>query len=114
MRISDWSSDVCSSDLMRMLGQRQTMMKLSQRMESMSTIKRPQAPPRPPRHGIDGTGPGAAASVPPSGAEIGRASCRERVCPYLLISGVAVSLTKKHKYTTRKIPYEMSTFTGHK
>ncbi|ELR19142.1 protein kinase domain containing protein [Acanthamoeba castellanii str. Neff] len=51
---------------MRMLGQRQTMMKLSQRMESMSTIKRPQAPPRPPRHGIDGLG--GAAGVPPSGA----------------------------------------------
>jgi hypothetical protein len=53
---------------MRMLGQRQTMMKLSQRMESMSTIKRPQAPPRPPRHGIDGVGAGAAAGGPPSGA----------------------------------------------
>src|SRR3546814_13637962 len=29
--------------------------------------------------------------------EIGRASCRERVCPYVLISGVAVSLKKKQK-----------------
>src|SRR3546814_20548942 len=28
-------------------------------------------------------------------AEIGRASCRERVCPYLLISVVAVPLKKK-------------------
>src|SRR3546814_14037156 len=32
------------------------------------------------------------------GAEIGRAACRERVCQYVLISGVAVSLNKKIKY----------------
>src|SRR3546814_12683681 len=30
-------------------------------------------------------------------AEIGRASCRERVCQYVLISVVAVSLKKKSK-----------------
>src|SRR3546814_13597466 len=29
-------------------------------------------------------------------AQIGRASCRERVCPYVSISVVAVSLKKKH------------------
>src|SRR3546814_19770253 len=32
--------------------------------------------------------------------EIGRASCRERVCPYVLIWGVTVSLKKKHETTT--------------
>src|SRR3546814_17362194 len=31
------------------------------------------------------------------GTEIGRASCRERVCQYVEISGVAVSLKKKHQ-----------------
>src|SRR3546814_12884390 len=31
--------------------------------------------------------------------EIGRASCRERVCQYVSISVVAVSLKKKHKKT---------------
>src|SRR3546814_17540798 len=31
------------------------------------------------------------------GAEIGRATCRERVCPYVSISGVAVALKKKRK-----------------
>src|SRR6056297_2431589 len=36
--------------------------------------------------------PGALAKV---AAEIGRASCRERVCQYVYISGVAVSLKKK-------------------
>src|SRR3546814_19241106 len=29
--------------------------------------------------------------------EIGRASCRERVCPYVSISVVSVSLKKKHQ-----------------
>src|SRR3546814_17762459 len=32
--------------------------------------------------------------------EIGRASCRERVCQYVWISVVAVSLKKKNKSTT--------------
>src|SRR3546814_15391028 len=32
--------------------------------------------------------------------EIGRASCRERVCQYVYISVVAVSLTKKNKTDT--------------
>src|SRR3546814_11783576 len=37
----------------------------------------------------------AAATQPPL-AEIGSASCRERVCPYVYVSVVAVSLKKKH------------------
>src|SRR3546814_16897829 len=32
--------------------------------------------------------------------EIGRASCRERVCPYVVISVVAVTLTKNTHYET--------------
>src|SRR3546814_20296517 len=32
--------------------------------------------------------------------EIGRASCRERVCPYVSLSVVAVSLTKKIETST--------------
>src|SRR3546814_17185267 len=32
-----------------------------------------------------------------AGKEIGRATCRERVCQYVSISGVAVSLKKKKK-----------------
>src|SRR3546814_14075490 len=36
-----------------------------------------------------------AADAPTAEAEIGRASCRERVCQYVLNSGVAVSLKKK-------------------
>src|SRR3546814_4598111 len=78
MRISDWSSDVCSSDL----SQRRTF--------SVSSAL------------AAGTGPGALATVSadrrrvatyecasapagitPAAAKIGRASCRERVCQYV-------------------------------
>src|SRR3546814_12080506 len=37
----------------------------------------------------------------PQGGEIGRASRRERVCQYVYISGVAVSLKKKIKKKSR-------------
>src|SRR3546814_13353665 len=36
------------------------------------------------------------------GREIGRAACRERVCQYVEISGVAVTLKKKEKVTCRR------------
>src|SRR3546814_11778145 len=36
-------------------------------------------------------------------AEIGRASCRESVCHYLSVSGVAVSLKKKKKQEYKNI-----------
>src|SRR3546814_20874670 len=43
------------------------------------------------------TGVGSQAATCP---EIGRASCRERVCQYVYVSVVAVSIkTKKHKIT---------------
>src|SRR3546814_18664971 len=35
--------------------------------------------------------------------EIGRASCRERVCQYVSISGVAVSLQKKNRNNTYSV-----------
>src|SRR3546814_3994902 len=73
MRISDWSSDVCSSDLVGAAG--------------------PLADPAG-RAAIEVDQPGAALGVeqdvvgiqvgmPHPQAEIGRASCRERVCPYV-------------------------------
>src|SRR3546814_16340195 len=40
-------------------------------------------------------GKGVASTQARHGKEIGRASCRERVCQYVSISGVAVSLKKK-------------------
>src|SRR3546814_4131991 len=86
MRISDWSSDVCSSDL-----------RSRAIVRSARFLQRQIAPlPRPagcvcqdddrrlkPLGAVHGHDP-----------QIGRASCRERVCQYVSISVVPVSLTK--------------------
>src|SRR3546814_6678571 len=63
MRISDWSSDVCSSDL---------------RDRCDSTGHSPWAPSSTAPAGREGATPWALRR-----AEIGRASCRERVCQYV-------------------------------
>src|SRR3546814_11657577 len=99
MRISDWSSDVCSSDLLMCEANgldagdtphlRDAMVDLIKIVEGFFAC-------------------GVASSVygqaDPSGNfmpepvfsnEIGRASCRERVCQYVSISVVAVSLKRK-------------------
>src|SRR3546814_16499745 len=54
--------------------------------------------------GSSATVPVGADAVP--GLEIGRASCRERVCPYGSISVVAVQLTKKTAVST--IPHSLA------
>src|SRR3546814_10424727 len=62
MRISDWSSDVCSSDLMRQVSRISgTSVDISRGMLRTATpgVKRLRRP------------------------QIGRASCRERVCQYV-------------------------------
>src|SRR3546814_7910714 len=68
MRISDWSSDVCSSDLNRVAGRASDAQRLH-------------------RAGLDGLGcaryGGHADINRPAHHEIGRASCRERVCQYV-------------------------------
>src|SRR3546814_12247826 len=85
MRISDWSSDVCSSDLLAV----ESALLAGADFEQADRFRRlaqaqhhPRTPP--------GTG----------GTEIGRASCRERACPYVSISVVAVSLKTKETITT--------------
>src|SRR3546814_18133316 len=77
MRISDWSSDVCSSDLAPVgaLG-RAFAGKHADRVFAAAPVR------------IHAAGVRIV-------AEIGRASCRERVCQYVSISVVAVSLKKK-------------------
>src|SRR3546814_4513511 len=60
MRISDWSSDVCSSDLLRERRRRRRFARSGCR----------------PRRN-------RGSSPVPSPAKIGRASCRERVCQYV-------------------------------
>src|SRR3546814_11709757 len=81
MRISDWSSDVCSSDLSIHPGNG----------PCPASWRTPGARPVEPRsqHGLRSD------AVAGSGGEIGRASCRERVCQYGSISVVAASLKKK-------------------
>src|SRR3546814_4209074 len=69
MRISDWSSDVCSSDLLRVLRQARLSWfsplgcPIALCLKGGLRIRRFARPSRP--------------------AEIGRASCRERVCQYV-------------------------------
>src|SRR3546814_7595124 len=83
MRISDWSSDVCSSDLRKLPDTAQLQPKLRQRRASdggqqcQSLSGRPgmgdeyRRQPDVQRHDADRYG------------EIGRAACRERVCQYV-------------------------------
>src|SRR3546814_4678485 len=79
MRISDWSSDVCSSDLLRLDSPRprrralQALRRGPEDRERGRGMSQPNLPPardegRQREHN------------PP---EIGRASCRERVCQYV-------------------------------
>src|SRR3546814_14232543 len=89
MRISDWSSDVCSSDLIRALlvGRERT------------NDRFPQAEGRGPalssRHPIV---PNSSFPRVKAGCrQIGRASCRESVCQSVYISVVDVPLKKKKK-----------------
>src|SRR3546814_17411603 len=89
MRISDWSSDVCSSDLFEISYGGYDVPGPGPNIPGF-TIKTPNIP----RLHTGGT-----FTAPPGQREgldmqIGRASCRERVCQYVLISVVAVSLTK--------------------
>src|SRR3546814_16138591 len=98
MRISDWSSDVCSSDLLYVLSvgcsNRQTFSHLSPCHDTLTLMI----------HSLDGNcAISTAWIIPPAGRrEIGRASCRERVCQYVSISVVAVSLKKKRRHKKNK------------
>src|SRR3546814_12649534 len=105
MRISDWSSDVCSSDL-----------RVAGHGRGPTARRRPpqRDRPSPPRggdvrraaarrHGGGRRHPLPALLLLPSRPnEIGRASCRERVCQYVEISVVAVSLKTKNNKQHRK------------
>src|SRR3546814_7543222 len=94
LRISDWSSDVCSSDL---IGQK-----------GLGGLRAKGFVPAFGKLADLGVEIGAAAvpvvhavRVEPEGEQllrqIGRASCRERVCQYVYISVVAVSFTTKER-----------------
>src|SRR3546814_19901369 len=96
MRISDWSSDVCSSDLTegdavggdRAVGQRQAFGVAANPRETLhqATVDGAVAADRQHlgRQVADDHLPGAGlqAVADANGDEIGRASCSERGCPY--------------------------------
>src|SRR3546814_11899472 len=101
MRISDWSSDVCSSDLalaraivcepkVILLDEPLAALDAGLRRQMQLFLKQTQRRIRTTfvfvTHDQD-----EAITM----SEIGRASCRERVCQYVYISEVAVSLQKK-------------------
>src|SRR3546814_21075053 len=98
MRISDWSSDVCSSDLeplarhirtdiglILVVGGEDLDLALAGLGVILGGHLRRQHRAGALEIGIDAR------------LKIGRASCRERVCQYVSISVVAVSLKKKEK-----------------
>src|SRR3546814_13838642 len=95
MRISDWSSDVCSSDLLR--GRCRGIAGGAGRAE-IAGHPGDSGRAFDPQHGMRGGDVlGGGAEV-----EIGRESGRERVCKYVSISVVAVSFKKKtttHTYS---------------
>src|SRR3546814_12562751 len=91
MRISDWSSDVCSSDLGVPA---QPPFRLPPRLHPLQRLHTRA-------RGGRGLCAGPLATANPAqqcrpDGQIGRASCRERVCQYVYIPVVAVSLKKKH------------------
>src|SRR3546814_20505369 len=98
MRISDWSSDVCSSDLtylrafaaIERFEGRAALSTWLTRIAINEALGRKRAAERR-RASLDGN------SV--TMLEIGSASVRERVCPYVVISVVAGSLKKKNTYS---------------
>src|SRR3546814_8940272 len=88
MRISDWSSDVCSSDLP------------APRPAPHERAHRP----RPSAHASTRAARPARRRAPRGRAprsDIGRASCRERVWQYVYIQVGAVSLDKKNHINTQ-------------
>src|SRR3546814_13196223 len=104
MRISDWSSDVCSSDLpagtiakiITVATQKGGAGKTTTSMNVAADFA---------RRGyralvVSADKQGSAVAWAAAASEIGRASCRERVRPYVSISVVAVSLKKKKRSET--------------
>src|SRR3546814_15495514 len=128
MRISDWSSDVCSSDLSdvtlaaasnapiigfnvrpnakaREIATREKVRFLYYDVIYHLTeeIAKEMAGELGPERVETVVGRAEIKEVFPAGKQIGRASCRERVCQYVSISVVAVALKKKtYIYVTLK------------
>src|SRR3546814_17132597 len=107
LRISDWSSDVCSSDLFPAIAD------ITSRVDVpvlVMTYRNPVLQYGVDRYADDLAAAGGAGLITPditpesagewiaASEQIGRASGRERVCPYMSTTGVAGSIRKKHRY----------------
>src|SRR3546814_17750539 len=90
MRISDWSSDVCSSDLPMLPSDRPLRMKRSNSGTGSGDDHSPFSHAR-----YQPTEPDRASRT--SGPEIGRASCRERVSVRVDLGGRRIIKKKKYK-----------------
>src|SRR3546814_6741315 len=83
MRISDWSSDVCSSDLSIAMGRRLVVARVCRRGEPQLNARSAAW------LAVDRNIAGMIVrktldrGEAQLGSQIGRASCRERVCPYV-------------------------------
>src|SRR3546814_20673680 len=96
MRISDWSSDVCSSDLVMVENYRAgAFPALGLGYEAMKAINPRLIYCSMTAFGQDG--PRSSQTAYDQVVQIGRASCRERVCQYVSISVFAVSLKNKQR-----------------
>src|SRR3546814_20114088 len=114
MRISDWSSDVCSSDLVATFSSPSLRSHPCDQMTIGSFIVRRSSSFTPSSCGATLTSlpsfSGLSSWVKPSVTEashnmqIGRASCRARVCQYVLVSVVAGALRQKE--TVRQTNYK--------
>src|SRR3546814_15752548 len=98
MRISDWSSDVCSSDL-HAVDQADADEEQERRSEVDDDVVHAGSDAGNPR-AMQGQAVGCRQQDLEEDeqveqvAEIGRASCRERVCQYVWVGVVAVSIKK--------------------
>src|SRR3546814_16561671 len=109
MRISDWSSDVCSSDLEFDADSRRHFVQAEFRVSAQSArmgyrLDGPALAMAAPRQILSEAANYGPVQLPAGGQalEIGRASCRESVCQSGYISVVAVYLKQKNKHTKYK------------
>src|SRR3546814_17410270 len=111
MRISDWSSDVCSSDLREDAPEGRPHPHGAFRREDRPVREDDRLVSDLLRRGgrvlerdsdLPDVRPGTSSRRHREHAQIGRESCRERVCKYVSISVVAVSFKKKKKKNKRR------------